>query len=152
MTGLLEEATLDAPEDDWRQYGACRDTDKALFFPTPIQVDMKDEPPSTNDDPWPDTEDEPPYPSPEVKAICMRCPVASQCLQYALDNRVEFGIYGGMSGYQRSLLLKPLTRRRCPGCGSDETEIISRNQICVACGISWDRSLSNITDDTENTA
>ncbi len=32
-----------------------------------------------------------------AKAVCLRCPVRTECLGDALDNRVEFGVWGGMT-------------------------------------------------------
>lgn len=41
-----------------------------------------------------------------AKAICMGCPVRSQCLADALDNRIEFGVWGGMTERERRSLLR----------------------------------------------
>ena len=41
-----------------------------------------------------------------AKAVCMGCPVRTECLADALDNRVEFGVWGGMTERQRRALLK----------------------------------------------
>ncbi|PRQ12151.1 WhiB family transcriptional regulator [Corynebacterium sp. 13CS0277] len=38
--------------------------------------------------------------------ICRSCPVLSQCRADALDNRVEFGVWGGMTERQRRALLR----------------------------------------------
>ena len=38
--------------------------------------------------------------------ICRHCPVVMECLADALDNRVEFGVWGGMTERQRRALLK----------------------------------------------
>jgi WhiB family transcriptional regulator, redox-sensing transcriptional regulator len=38
--------------------------------------------------------------------ICRHCPVTQQCGAEALDNKVEFGIWGGMTERQRRTLLK----------------------------------------------
>ena len=38
--------------------------------------------------------------------ICRHCPVMQQCGADALDNKVEFGIWGGMTERQRRTLLK----------------------------------------------
>ncbi|MBP1160029.1 WhiB family redox-sensing transcriptional regulator [Rhodococcus sp. PvR044] len=42
----------------------------------------------------------------EAAAACRRCPVIVQCGAEALDNRVEFGVWGGMTERQRRALLK----------------------------------------------
>jgi WhiB family redox-sensing transcriptional regulator len=41
-----------------------------------------------------------------AKAVCMGCPVRTQCLSDALDNRVEFGVWGGMTERERRALLR----------------------------------------------
>lgn len=33
--------------------------------------------------------------------VCAACPVAAQCLEYAVDNDERFGVWGGVSGWQR---------------------------------------------------
>jgi WhiB family transcriptional regulator, redox-sensing transcriptional regulator len=38
--------------------------------------------------------------------ICHHCPVMQECGAEALDNKVEFGIWGGMTERQRRALLK----------------------------------------------
>mgnify|MGYP001159198923 FL=1 len=42
----------------------------------------------------------------KAAAICRHCPVLLQCRADALDNRVEFGVWGGMTERQRRALLK----------------------------------------------
>lgn len=42
----------------------------------------------------------------QAAAICRHCPVLLQCRADALDNRVEFGVWGGMTERQRRALLK----------------------------------------------
>ncbi|MGI8696578.1 MAG: WhiB family transcriptional regulator [Mycobacteriales bacterium] len=41
-----------------------------------------------------------------AKRVCMGCPVRSECLADALDNRTEFGIWGGMTERERRALLR----------------------------------------------
>jgi WhiB family transcriptional regulator, redox-sensing transcriptional regulator len=38
-------------------------------------------------------------------ALCRHCPVMRECAAEALDNRVEFGVWGGMTERQRRALL-----------------------------------------------
>ena len=41
-----------------------------------------------------------------AKAVCMGCVVRTECLSDALDNRTEFGVWGGMTERERRALLK----------------------------------------------
>lgn len=45
-----------------------------------------------------------------AKMICGACNVRNQCLAEALDNRIEWGVWGGMTERERRALL-----RRRPG-------------------------------------
>jgi WhiB family transcriptional regulator, redox-sensing transcriptional regulator len=38
--------------------------------------------------------------------ICQYCPVVAECLADALDNRIDWGVWGGMTVRQRRVLLK----------------------------------------------
>jgi WhiB family redox-sensing transcriptional regulator len=41
-----------------------------------------------------------------AKNVCLGCPVRTECLADALDNRVEFGVWGGMTERERRALLR----------------------------------------------
>ncbi len=41
-----------------------------------------------------------------AKNVCLSCPVRVACLADALDNRVEFGVWGGMTERERRALLR----------------------------------------------
>ncbi|MEV5819246.1 WhiB family transcriptional regulator [Micromonospora haikouensis] len=60
----------------------CRDEDAELFFPVgttgPALLQAE-----------------------QAKAVCRRCPVVDQCLQWALTNGVDDGVWGGMSEDER---------------------------------------------------
>ena len=74
--------------EDWTIVAACRGTDPdELFVPGAAQN--------------------------RVKTVCAACPVRTECLADALDNRVEFGVWGGMTERERRALL-----RRRPEVGS----------------------------------
>ena len=64
----------------WHQHGACRGADPNLFFPK--RGDSVK----------------------EAKAVCARCPVRAECLEYALENHESMGIWGGLSGRERRQL------------------------------------------------
>lgn len=41
-----------------------------------------------------------------AKALCGGCEVRTECLAYALDHRIEHGIWGGMTERERRALLR----------------------------------------------
>ena len=45
----------------------------------------------------------------QAKAICNKCNVRTKCLEFALDNRMEYGIWGGKTAIERDRIL---ARRR----------------------------------------
>ena len=42
----------------------------------------------------------------QAAVICRHCPVVLQCRADALDNRVEFGVWGGLTERQRRAMLR----------------------------------------------
>lgn len=78
---------------DWRHNATCREEDPDLFFPigdgTPAALQIE-----------------------EAKAVCRRCPVAEQCLQWALDTGQQHGIWGGLSERDRQNLKRRTARDR----------------------------------------
>jgi WhiB family redox-sensing transcriptional regulator len=44
-----------------------------------------------------------------ARAICKGCPVSNTCLEYALTERIDHGVWGGCSERERRRILK---RRR----------------------------------------
>ena len=66
----------------WRDYAACKGYDTNMFFPergngsTPEKVAVS-------------------------KSICMRCPSRVPCLQFAIDNNLTYGTYGGVAPHDR---------------------------------------------------
>ncbi|MPY80448.1 MAG: WhiB family transcriptional regulator [Actinophytocola sp.] len=72
---------------DWRHRAACRDEDPELFFPvTDIGPGAKQ--------------------ADEAKSICARCPVRERCLRFALDNGLDYGIFGGTTEQERRDLVR----------------------------------------------
>ena len=66
---------------DWTAQSACRTTDPDELFVTGAAQNR-------------------------AKAVCLGCPVRTECLADALDNRVEFGVWGGMTERERRALLR----------------------------------------------
>ena len=40
------------------------------------------------------------------KRICVKCEVSEQCLQFALENEIRFGVWGELTDYQRKRISK----------------------------------------------
>jgi WhiB family redox-sensing transcriptional regulator len=66
----------------WMDNGICRDHLPATFFPSEgVGVEV-------------------------AKRICATCPVVDTCLEYALENHIDHGVWGGTSERQRRRILK----------------------------------------------
>ncbi|MBB5906172.1 WhiB family redox-sensing transcriptional regulator [Actinoalloteichus hymeniacidonis] len=46
-----------------------------------------------------------------AKEVCQQCPVLEQCRQHALAVQEPYGIWGGLSEAERTLLIKSKSRR-----------------------------------------
>lgn len=42
----------------------------------------------------------------KAKLVCSSCPVRTECLAEALDNQIEWGVWGGMTERERRALLR----------------------------------------------
>lgn len=89
----------------WREQALCAQTDPEAFFP--------DKGGSTK----------------KAKKTCMACPVRRQCLEYALEHDIRFGVWGGLSDIERRKL-KRSTRLR----GKAEPVQLKPHTITSACG------------------
>ncbi len=80
-------------DHSWQERGMCAglepDEADALFHPMPRDHEEKA----------------------EAKAICARCPVRQECFDYAIDHDITAGIWGGMTGAERSPWLKKRDQR-----------------------------------------
>jgi WhiB family transcriptional regulator, redox-sensing transcriptional regulator len=82
-------ASLEA-EARWQDRAACKGMDPTLFFGPEYAETVKEKR---------DRED-------AAKAVCNTCPVKQECLEYALDAREAYGIWGGMTELERKALLR----------------------------------------------
>lgn len=73
----------------WQERGLCRTCDAAIFFP-PMHFEPKAEREAREI---------------KAKAVCGNCPVRVECLEWALDAREPFGIWGGHSELDRKHIL-----------------------------------------------
>lgn len=70
---------------EWQLQSACRKADPQLFY---MDENMRGK----------DKEDR----IKAAKAVCATCPVRAACLNYALDNREVYGVWGGTSEEERA--------------------------------------------------
>jgi len=68
----------------------------------------------------------------QAKSRCLQCPVRTECLADALDNRVEFGVWGGMTERERRALL----RRRPDVASWSEVLFTARAEALAAAALS----------------
>jgi WhiB family redox-sensing transcriptional regulator len=79
----------------WQFRGACRGEDPALFF-APSHIEHKHERDQREG---------------KAKAICHRCPVRVDCLDYAIATREGHGVWGGLNELERRALIRERERR-----------------------------------------
>jgi len=73
---------------DWQLRGSCRGEDSALFFHPEGERGASREARDA-----------------AAKRVCAGCPVAMECLQYALATREPYGVWGGLSESERAEIL-----------------------------------------------
>lgn len=78
-------------ETSWMSHGNCRTVPPSKFFPSDgVGVEI-------------------------ARKVCAGCPVTEPCLEYALANRIDHGVWGGCSERERRRILK---RRRLAAAAS----------------------------------
>jgi len=76
---LLSEWILDDTDNAFMKYAACKGLSREIFFPERgANTQIK-----------------------KALSICGVCPVKDDCLRYAMNNKIDFGVWGGMSANQR---------------------------------------------------
>lgn len=73
---------LNSSSNAWMAESLCAQVDPELFFP--------DKGASTK----------------EAKKVCQKCPVTSECLEYAMSSDDRYGVFGGLSERDRRKLRK----------------------------------------------
>jgi WhiB family transcriptional regulator, redox-sensing transcriptional regulator len=74
--------TASSPTADFFDEAACKGTDTAVFFPVSETF------------------------AGEAKEICAACPVAGQCLEYAIETHQPDGVWGGLTAVERHRLVR----------------------------------------------
>jgi len=78
---------------DWRHDAACREEDPELFFPVGTSGPALRQ-------------------AAEAKTVCHRCPVASNCLAWALATGQDAGVWGAMTEDERRAFKRRTAGRR----------------------------------------
>jgi len=69
-------------DTDWMAEGRCNTVAPSVFFPSDgVGVEA-------------------------ARKICQECPVKGPCLEYALANRIDHGVWGGTSERERRRILR----------------------------------------------
>ncbi|WP_377645370.1 WhiB family transcriptional regulator [Oryzobacter terrae] len=77
--------SADLDDDHWSVHAECRDVDPELFFFGGESAAYA-------------------YQIEEARAVCGGCPVARECLNYAIRARADFGMWGGTTPEERRRL------------------------------------------------
>jgi WhiB family redox-sensing transcriptional regulator len=48
----------------------------------------------------------------EAKAICAECPIREECLDYAMEHRIRYGLFGGLTPIERRRIERRDRRKR----------------------------------------
>ncbi|WP_081343365.1 WhiB family transcriptional regulator [Mycobacteroides chelonae] len=70
--------------EPWTKDALCPQVDAELFFPTPGGPGQRS--------------------ARAAKAICAQCPVTAECLEFAIRNGEEYGVYGGVTAHERAAM------------------------------------------------
>ena len=84
------------PLPAWRADAGCLDEDPELFFPLGSTGQALDQ-------------------IARAKAVCRRCPVIAQCLEWAIQTKQDAGVWGGKSEDERRAIRRSRQRRRNTG-------------------------------------
>ena len=74
--------TAPTTSTDFFDDAACQDADTTVFFPVSDTF------------------------AGEAKAVCATCPVAEQCLEYAISTHQSDGVWGGLTAVERHRLVR----------------------------------------------
>ena len=86
-------------ETEWMAGGKCREVAPETFFPSDgVGVEV-------------------------ARRICATCPMQAPCLEYALRNRIDHGVWGGASERERRRIAR---RRRLERAGDGARTVSDR--------------------------
>lgn len=114
-----------APE--WQAQAECRGADPGLFF---------------------SSDESPGFSYAAGRAYCARCPVQRECLDYAVANEEEWGLWGGLTPKERGIRNKKgrnvFYSRPCVTCGRDfQPRMPSHLSCSKSCAVVRENQMSN---------
>lgn len=77
LTVVAEQAVELGADQNWRAFAMCSGGDPDLWFASGAQEHKL------------------------AKRVCRQCPVRRQCLEYAMDEPVDHGVWGGLTERER---------------------------------------------------
>lgn len=72
--------------NEWMSKASCKNVDQDIFFPDY------------------ESQRENIQRQAQAKTICRKCPVAAECLMYAISNKEKYGVWGSFSARERSII------------------------------------------------
>lgn len=95
---------------DWREYAVCRQVDPELFFPIPNStagaIQARD-----------------------AKRVCGTCPVRRKCLSWALKEKQDIGVLGGLTEEERAAIHGRRAERRTSTDGRPAWQVIVESRL-----------------------
>jgi WhiB family redox-sensing transcriptional regulator len=80
--------SFDFADTSWMSHGNCAHRDPAMFFPSDgVGVEI-------------------------ARKACEGCPVKTQCLEYAIAERIDHGVWGGCSERERRRIIRSRATKR----------------------------------------
>jgi WhiB family transcriptional regulator, redox-sensing transcriptional regulator len=86
LAGTLLHAA--AAELSWMDQARCAETDPEAFFPEKSEN------------------------SRDAKRVCAECPVRAECAGYAIENFIQWGVWGGLTPRERADVRRARARQR----------------------------------------
>lgn len=102
----------------WMERGRCKDMDQSIFYGDEDRSGKARHHPNL-------TVDE----VARARRICNACPVQMQCLDHAIRNREEFGIWGGSTAGQRRNWIKQFEQQNYAVLDEEEIDLTSYDEV-----------------------
>ncbi len=99
----------DESSTSWRDASICRDLDPSVFFPvgvTGVAIEQ----------------------IARAKAICAECPVRTECLDFTIATKQDFGVWGGYDEEERRGMRRRLRAVQAGLRGREEQSILGETE------------------------